>query len=137
MADLIIKNNGNVTYQDFLVEAYTAAPELVGKDEEGNYYKKFSSTPVVENSGGFLINVRDSDIGSFAKCKTTKNMGDYDSIFNSSSKSAEYCEVYDYVTPVDDGEGGSYYRSPRFGVFCGDDALGAGVTARVKANRGL
>jgi len=140
MADLIIKNNGNVTWNDFMVEAYTKSPELVGMYEDGNYYTKFSSTPVVENSGGFLINVRDGDTGAFARCQTTKNMGNYDSIFKSPSKNAEYCEIWDYETPIDyiDDEGNpqSYYLSPKYCVFAGDPPMDASMMATIEANRG-
>ena len=136
MGDIIFKNDGDVTYNDFMVEGYTKSPELVGMDENGEYYTKFSSTPVIENSGGFLINVRDGNVGSFARCQTTKNMGNYDSIFKSPSKNAEYCEVWDYETPIDDGEGGTYYKSPRYCVFAGDPPMDASMMATIEANRG-
>jgi len=138
--DYIYKDDNGATWDEFLQEANATDPDLVGKDEEGNYYPKFSHTPVVKNNG-FLVNIRDGGAIDFPGIDSIKRLGTYEEIFSDQVLSDEYCEVYDYITPVqyvdDEGNLQSYLRAPKFCVFCGDPAMGASITAAVATRRGV
>ena len=137
--DYIYKDDNGATWDEFLQEANATDPDLVGKDEDGNYYPKFSNMPVVQDSG-FLVSIRDESI-DFSGISSIKKLGTYDEIFSDQVLSDEYCKVWDYVTPVqytdEDGKTKSYLKAPRFCVVAGTPSMDASMTAAVTIRRGV
>ena len=109
-------------YNRFLAEAVKKSPELV-TNKDGIYKLKYDATQVVFNKRGeflFLVKPRGGDVGLFARCNSTQNLGSYEDLDEEPEKRLLFERVYDNK-PYDiiDKEGNSITVTPpeMFGSF--------------------
>ena len=119
MADLIFYGTD---HQTFLEEAFTKSPELVGKDDEGNYYTKYTKTPMRTNINGefiFLVRTSTAKLGYFARLNSISNLGSYDAVLVAPIKREIYDRIYDQspYEITEDGETIMVTPPEKFGVF--------------------
>ena len=91
-------------YNKFLAEAVIKSPELVRTTGEFLYRLMYDSSRVIFNKRGealFLVKPKGGEVGLFARCTSTQNLGSFEDLFDSPTQLALYKRVYDY-TPYEE-----------------------------------
>ena len=110
----------SINYSLVLSEMESLFPQYVVTDEESN-----KSIPMLESiqvfNGNASLSLSRTDDKQFytdmGTMTTLEVLGYYEEVFTDPAKDATYKSVWNYTEDLDDGDGGTYNRSQKFGVY--------------------